>query len=255
MAGKTKKRQSKKQGRSKKHVMTIPQLRKAFEHVETFIELHHKKSKPDLVRAFKEEWKKTFKKEIDIKEAEAYVEHALEEIRHKKPHERKHSGGAMALAGAPILQDTRPGLYISPGVNQGSYAQVPAYVDSGFWNPEIGRQYDPVPGQTHYPAYTPYNMGSNKVSGGGTRKKTRQNKQFGGDFWNNATQFLTNPFPAQPVPSTLNNITSAVMAKSLPQSPDPSQTHLPYASNLTGANIYATYTPLTPITSNITSNI
>ena len=45
------------------------------------------------------------------------------------------------------------------------------------------------------------------------------------------------------------------MAKSLPQSPDPSQTHLPYASNLTGANIYATYTPLTPITSNITSNI
>jgi len=250
MAGKraTKKRTSRK-GKSKSHVMTIPQLRKAFEHIETFVELHCKTPKPELVKQFKQEWKLTFKKEIDTKEAEAYVEHALEGLKRKKPSQRKHSGGAMALTGAPILADTRPGLYISPGVNQGSYAQVPAYIDKGFWNPEIGRQYDPVPGQTHYPAATPYGMGSNKVSGGAkTRKRKGKNKQSGGGILEGISsaigqfsvssavnQLMMRPgLYINPVPSTQDNLATANLANALPQSPDPSQTRMNYQSNLTG---------------------
>ena len=244
MAKTQKKRGSKKQQKQKQGVMTIPQLRKAFEHVETFVEIHCKKPEKELVKLFQEEWKKTFKKEIETKEAEAYVAHALETIHQKHPKDRKHSGGAMALTGAPILQDTRPGLYISPGVNEGSYAQVPAYVDKGFWNPEIGRQYDPVPGQTHYPSATPYGLGSNAFTGGSRKNKTKKNKnnkkqskQSGGTILGAVNQFLfmRPTFSTQPPPAFLDNVTSAAMAKPLPQSPDPSETRTPYLSNLNGA--------------------
>jgi len=252
---KKQKQTQRKRGSKKQAVMTIPQLRKAFEHVETFVEIHSKKPEKELVNLFQEEWKKTFKKEIEKKEAEAYVAHALEIIHQKHPKDRKHSGGAMALTGAPILQDTRPGLYISPGVNQGSYAQVPAYVDKGFWNPEIGRYYDPVPGQTHYPSDTPYGMGSNAYTGGGRKKnktkKTNKNKnksQKGGNILDAVNQFFFRPtFSSQPPPSLLDNVTTAAMAKPLPQSPDPSQTRIPYLSNLHGSGpgeIYATATPI-----------
>ena len=218
--------------------MTIPQLRKAFEHVETFVELHHKQPRKELISLFQEEWKLTFKKEIDAKEAEAYVDHALNEIQHKNPKDRKHSGGAMALTGAPLLSETRPGLYISPGVNEGSYAQVPAYVDKGFWNPEQGRSYDPVPGQTHYPSATPYGLGTNTVSGGGSKRNTRK-KQKGGGFLD---QFFMRPvFSYSPPPAFLDNVTTSAMAKLMPQSPDPSQTLLPYQSNYKGFGL-----PLNP---------
>jgi hypothetical protein len=228
--GATKKKGAKKQHA---HVMTIPQLRKAFEHVETFVELHHKKPRKELVSLFQEEWKLTFKKEIDTNEAEAYVDHALSEIQHKNPKDRKHSGGAMALTGAPVLSETRPGLYISPGVNEGSYAQVPAYVDKGFWNPEQGRSYDPVPGQTHYPSATPYGLGSNRVSGGA--KKNTRKKQKGGGFLD---QFFMRPvFSYNPPPAYLDTVTTAALAKTLPQSPDPSQTELSYQSCYKGLGL------------------
>ena len=236
MAGKraTKKRGSRKQ-KSKSHVMTIPQLRKAFEHIETFVELHCKTPKADLVKQFKQEWKLTFKKEIETKEAEAYVEHALEELKRKKPSQRKHSGGAYALTGAPILADTRPGLYISPGVNEGSYAQVPAYIDKGFWNPEIGRQYDPVPGQTHYPSATPYGLGSNQA--GGRTKKRRRNQKGGGIFDAMGQFFMRPTFSSTPPPNVLDDVTTASMAKPLPPGGDPSQSKTPYQSNLTGIGL------------------
>jgi hypothetical protein len=243
MAGKTKKRGTKKgstkKRQTKSSVLTIPELRKAFEHVETFVELHCKKPKAVLVKLFKEEWKKTFKKQIDTKEAEAYIENELQAIHHKKPHQRKHSGGAMALQGAPILSETRPGLYISPGVNQGSYAQVPAYVDKGFWNPEIGRQYDPVPGQTHYPDATPYGMGSNKALVGGTRRK-KKNQQKGGDVLGAIGQFFMRPvFTQSPPPNVFDNTTTKLMAidnKQLGPSPAENNINSRYLSDLNGIN-------------------
>jgi len=220
-------------------VMTIPQLRKAFEHVETFVEIHSQKPKRELVQMFQEEWKKTFYKEIDRKEAEAYVEHALAEISQKHPVHRKHSGGAMALSGAPLLADTRPGVYISPGVNSGSYAQVPAYIDKGFWNPAIGRTYDPVQGQTTYPVYTPATLGSNAVLRGGTRRRQKSRNQKGGNLVDAMTQFFTmRPiFSTIPPTNIMDDATTAAMAKPLPQSPDPSQTRTPFLSPLTGRDM------------------
>ena len=238
---KTKTQKAKKQNA----VMTIPQLRKAFEHVETFVEIHCQKPKAELVHMFQQEWKKTFRKEISTQDAEAYVEHAVQEISAKDPKHRKHSGGAQAIAGAAIYGgETRPGVNISPGVDGGSYAQVPAYVDKGFWNPSIGRTYDPVPGQTSYPAYTPAGLGSNRVTGGTRKakagKKGKQEKQQqGGSIMGAINQFIgMRPiFSMNPPTNILDDATTAYMAKPGPQSPDPSQTRTPYVSNLTGRDM------------------
>jgi hypothetical protein len=235
-----------KQQKQQSNVMTIPQLRKAFEHVETFVELHSQKPKRELVQLFQEEWKKTFYKDIERVEAEAYVEHALAEISQKHPRHRKHSGGALPLSGAPLLADTRPGVYISPGVNSGSYAQVPDYIDKGFWNPAIGRTYDPVQGQTTYPVYTPATLGSNAALKGGARQTQRQRRnQKGGGLMNAMTQFFTmRPiFSTVPPTNVLDDATTAAMAKPLPQSPDPSQSRTPYISPLSGRDMGLTGTP------------
>jgi len=245
--GKRKSKTQKKQLKQSKqgHIMTIPQLRKAFEHVETFVEIHSQKPKRELVQLFQEEWKKTFYKEIDVADAEAYVDHALQEINQKHPRQRKHSGGAQPLAGAALLADTRPGVYISPGVNSGSYAQVPAYIDKGFWNPAIGRTYDPVQGQTTFPVYTPTTLGSNAALKGGTRRRQKSRNQKGGSILGALNQFFTmRPvFFTVPPTSIGDDATSAAMAKPLPQSSDPSQTRTPFLSPLTGKDMGLAGTP------------
>jgi hypothetical protein len=253
----TAKRQGKRKSKTQKAkkqtaVMTIPQLRKAFEHVETFVEIHCQKPKTELIHMFQQEWKKTFRKEITTQDAEAYVEHALGEIAAKHPKHRKHSRGAQALAGAPVYGgETRPGVYISPGVDGGSYAQVPAYVDKGFWNPSIGRTYDPVPGQTTYPVYTPATLGSNAVMKGGTRKagkkgkQGKQGKQGGGSIMSAINHFIgMRPiFTMNPPTNILDDATTMYMAKPAPQGPDPSQSRTPYLSNLTGKDMGLTGVP------------
>jgi len=211
-----------------KHIMTIPELRRAFEHVEAFVEIHASMPKQELIQAFQKEWRLTFKKEVDEEGAKAYVEHALAEIPKKHPRHRRHHGGAVPLAGAPLLgNETRPGLYISPGVDQGSYAQVPAYVDKGFWNSEQARDYDPVAGQTHYVTRTPMGMGSNQA--GGSRNKTKKRSQKGAGLLSVLQQTLFNPFMGGDVPSSpLKDAGSYVNATGMPPSPDASQRNPPY---------------------------
>jgi hypothetical protein len=217
--------------------MTIPELRRAFKHVEEYVELHHTVPLSKLVPMFQEEWKKTFYREVDKGSAKAYVQHALKQLEDQPHKERRHYGGAMALTGAPLDYTTRPGLYVTPGVDQGSYAVVPKYIDSGFWNPEQARDYDPVPGQTHYVTRTPEGMGSNAVhfggggvaqqyrSSGGKNKRTRKaRKQQGGTFINDlyvaAKQAIFNPQVATVPP--LNPIDDGVrMFRGLPAGPSP----------------------------------
>ena len=208
--------------------MTIPELKRAFEHVEEYVELHHTVPLNKLVPMFQEEWKKTFYKEVDRGAAKAYVQHALKQLEHKPQKERRHYGGAMALTGAPLDYTTRPGLYITPGVDQGSYAVVPKYIDSGFWNPEQGRDYDPVPGQTHYVTRTPEGMGSNAVHFGGGRRKRTQKQQRGGDFlsdmWVAAKQAVFNPQVATvPPPNPADDAVRAFRGLPVGPSPDASQ--------------------------------
>lgn len=139
-----------------KQALSIPELRNAFEYIESFAH----SCKGD-VKAFREEWKKVFYKELDKESAQSYLEHVATL---KKPAKK---GGA-ALAGAPLDYTLRPGIHIMPaGLNANSYAQVPNYVASGFWNPEPARLLDPLPQQYRFPTSVPAGMGDNTVRGGG----------------------------------------------------------------------------------------
>ncbi len=104
--------------------MTIPQLRKAFDHMESYtISLLRRESDAKKRRkAFQEEWMKTFHRSVDDKAADAYLQ--FESKKAKKSKTKKQRGGA-ALAGAPLDYSTRPGIY-------GVYGEFPKYISGGF---------------------------------------------------------------------------------------------------------------------------
>ena len=118
-------RKTRKSTTKKSHsgVLTIPQLRKAFDHMDAVVEGLRRTSKhsfSDAVMKYRDEWRKTFKRDLSPADAEAYLKFRFG-IKSKKT--RKHRGGA-PLAGAPLDYTTRPGV-------DGVYGKFPAYQESG----------------------------------------------------------------------------------------------------------------------------
>ena len=111
--------------KQKKSSMTIPQLRKAFDHIESYSLMLLKREKDATKRrkAFQDEWMKVFHRTIDEKAADAYLQFEAKKSK-GKGHTRRMKGGA-ALAGAPLDYSTRPGIY-------GVYGEFPQYIASGF---------------------------------------------------------------------------------------------------------------------------
>ena len=191
-------RKTEKAGKGKKAgVFTIPELRRSFEYIETYVDekIKKKESKEKIVRDLRKEWSRIFLKPLDKQSADSFVTDRL--VKHPRLRHRtvRRSGGAHALAGAPLDYTTRAGMYLAPesiptsaghlplssgGVsNFGSYVQ---YVDKGFWNPEPGQSYDPVQGQPPWP-HVQAGMGSNEVHFPPTTIKggMRRTKKHGGN--------------------------------------------------------------------------
>jgi hypothetical protein len=156
-----------------KGFMTIPQLRKAFDHIESFTQslLHSTKNAEERRKAFQKEWLKVFHRSVDDKSANAYLQ--FEEKKGSKGKTKKQKGGAAPLAGAPLDYSTRPGI-------NGIYGTFPAYVSSGlaFYN-DINKE-APLAGcgTENTTPNVPISIGSNEVQKGGRR--TRKNKRQGG---------------------------------------------------------------------------
>ena len=186
-------RKTRKHGSHKKSkgIYSIPELRRSFEHIESYIngKIAHKESKEKLVKDNRKEWSKVFFKDLDKKSAESFVSDRL-----SKKHKRRtlKGGGVAPLAGAPLDYITRQGIYLAPGQipdseghlplsngDTSSYGSFVPYVDKGFWNPEPGQSYDPVQGQTRFPTSVPVGMGSNLFQKGGKRqiRQIRQARQ------------------------------------------------------------------------------
>ena len=114
--------------RKHKGSLTIPQLRKAFDHMESFtLSLLHRESDAKKRRsAFQHEWMKTFHRSVDDKAADAYIQFESKKMKKgkTKKQKQKQKGGA-ALAGAPLDYSTRPGIY-------GVYGEFPEYISGGF---------------------------------------------------------------------------------------------------------------------------
>jgi hypothetical protein len=190
--------------KSEKGIASIPELRRAFEHVEEVVDrkVKQKASKEEISKELRKEWYGVFSKSLDKKSADAYVEERMMQKGRRVTRRARSSrskGGAQAIAGAPLDYMTRQGIYLAPGQIPtaqghlplssgapsafGSYVQ---YVDKGFWNPEPGQSYDPVPGQPPWPV-VPAGMGSNVVKGG--KRALRR----GGSLQSVLSQMTTRP--------------------------------------------------------------
>jgi len=113
--------------KTRKHTkssMTIPQLRKAFDHIEGYANslVRRESDVKKCRKAFQQEWMRVFHRSLDDKAADAYLH--FEAKKGKRKGTRKMKGGA-ALAGAPLDYSTRPGIY-------GVYGEFPEYISSGF---------------------------------------------------------------------------------------------------------------------------
>jgi len=118
--------------KEKKAKITIPQLRKAFDHMDRVVEslrkdAHHSFS--DVVVKYREEWRKTFKHELAPADAAAYLKfrYGMKEGKTRRAKTRGGTlkGGAIAgSSGAPLDYQTRAG-------ESGVYGNFPTYQTQG----------------------------------------------------------------------------------------------------------------------------
>jgi len=110
---------------SRKTVLTIPQLRKAFNHMDNVVEDLRKKAKhsfQDAVTIYREEWSKTFKRDLSPAEAASYLKFRYG-LKSGKTRKSRMRGGS-PLSGAPLDYQLRPGV-------TGVYGNFPTYQTQG----------------------------------------------------------------------------------------------------------------------------
>jgi hypothetical protein len=251
MSRKTLKHRAKKE----KGVFSIPELRRSFEHIEKFVneKIASRESKDKIVKDLKREWSHTFFKDLDTKSAEAYVSERMSKKHTSRHRTLRRTGGAGAqlpntstpIGGAPLDYTTRAGIYLAPGQipdrgghlplsdggksNFGSYVQ---YVDKGFWNPEPGQSYDPVPGQTRFPTSVPAGMGSNAVHfAKGGKRKSRKLRRGGALMPATISQAFMRPISSSSPPSILQDGQDMWYGKDVGSSPDQIQRGIHYKYN------------------------
>jgi hypothetical protein len=200
--------------KTRKAIQTIPQLRKAFDHIE-------KIAKQGVsLETFQKEWTKVFSHEIDVEAAESFLQFHSKKGKTRK---MKQKGGSAPLAGAPLDFTTRPGTYDTP------YGSFLEYISSGFNFYDKINQDSFVPTQCGKENITPQlaaNMGSNKVGGGKTRRRQR-----GGAFPSLselATALTFRPIPSTAPTTVLQDAQTAFKGQTLPPSPSPVDGTPPY---------------------------
>lgn len=152
-------------------IKSIPELRRAFEHIQEKTEeliSGDGAISSDAISAFKSVWQAQFGKPITDESAKSYLEHMkntrgpMQKKRTMRGRSRKQSGGM-----APLDHQTTPGVY-------GVYGSFPAYVSGGF---DVGvpriSQLEGL-GRVDTTPAVPIGIGSNKVSGGGKQASSKQ---------------------------------------------------------------------------------
>jgi hypothetical protein len=114
---------------NKKAILTIPQLRKAFDHMDKVasqLEKVAKHSFSDAVVKYRDEWRKTFKRDLPPADAAAYLKFRYG-LKSGKTRRSKTRGGAMSplgASGAPLDYQLRAGV-------SGVYGNFPTYQTQG----------------------------------------------------------------------------------------------------------------------------
>jgi hypothetical protein len=177
-----------KTGKTSKKGMTVPQLRSAFERINTFIQKHG-----EDVEAFRKEWKKVFGKSISANSAREYFK--MMSSKKGQKGQKTQKGGV-----APLDYDLRAGTDIP-------YGSFPKYVSDGFGFANED-SIAALCGKENITPNLPADMGSNKV--GGSRKTRKSRKMRGGNTLTDlvptsltapVSEFMSRPFQATIAPS------------------------------------------------------
>ncbi len=120
----------------KKGILSIPELRHAFEHIESFgrkcaASVHAKKTtKASAAASYAKEWKKTFGRSLPTKSAMASIEHYM-----SLSPGGKQRGGMAPVSGSEL----QPGIYAAPtlpgqtdGAGYTAHGSFLPYVEKGF---------------------------------------------------------------------------------------------------------------------------
>lgn len=125
--------------RKAKKVVTVPQLRKAFNHMDNVVDKLRnvaKHSFSDAVKKYRDEWRKTFKHDLSPAEATTYLKFRFKMKADKTRRVRTQSmrGGAAvgSMGGAPLDYSLRAGT-------SGVYGNFPAQQTAG-----LDRYYTPA---------------------------------------------------------------------------------------------------------------
>lgn len=105
---------------SRNKTLSIPQLRKSFHAVESFLsrKLQNGSEKTDdIVKSFRKEWQRHFRKNLSVNAARSYITHMSEK--------KQRGGSSSQLMGSPLDHTTQPGVY-------GPYGNFLDYVNKGF---------------------------------------------------------------------------------------------------------------------------
>ena len=157
--------------RRRKHI-TIPQLRKSFEHIEEFVDKKlHQESNKVIAKQLQKEWQRVFHKKITQYVAESFVNQRCQIKPRVTRQTKRKKGGHLSMNGAPLDSSLRPGIYLensvpvstSDGQPYGGYLD---YVQNGFWIPHIGQELDPIQGQSAWPVTPQSSFGSVSMKGG-----------------------------------------------------------------------------------------
>jgi hypothetical protein len=254
MATKTRKAKTK----SKSGIKSIPELRRAFEHIEPFAhklaaQVHTKKlTKGAASEAYAKEWKKVFGRPMKSKSAQASIEHYMSlgkqrggeaELLNSASNVPTTSATPLQRGGAAPVNwsDTQPGIYSAPtlpgqvdAAGYTAYGSFLPYVEKGF---SVGIPADGLAatcdGKNSWPMPAA-NIGTNQVppkgdiptgattyikpQAGGKRAK-RTRKQKGGAAMLAAA---FRPFEATNPTSATHDAMMSIKGQGLPASPDPS---------------------------------
>jgi len=179
--------------KKKLKVMTIPQLRKAFDTIEREVKVILSKSSADPISEFQKLWKSVFHKQIDSTSAEAYL--AMQK-KNSKRSTRKQRGGT-----APV------DYMLRPGVDSSSYGSYLPYVSSGlgFYNQINNIAMDADCGKQNISPIISADMGSNKVTSGGSLSEFLSQRPITSSVPSSPLQDLQRsmlgiPLDASPVP-------------------------------------------------------
>ena len=183
-------------------ILTIPMLRKAFEHIdmETRKILAKHPINKDSISEFQKAWKKCFSKTIDSKTAESYLM-LQSKVKNKTSRKtKKQKGGS-----APVDYMLRPGI-------DGTHGSYLPYVSKGldFYNDINNIAMDADCGKIDYTPQLSSTMGSNQVGAGVSE----------------LLYSLTNrPITPTSPPSILQDLQDSGLGKTLGASPKPIETH------------------------------